>query len=430
MKYCPITRRMFLKGLGGYALSVPLLPSLLSKAYANTQAPSLRFAMILGKLGRDMSQWYPNIPPNQMNAVSGGFAMPLSQISKPISYCIGSSFDPVLNKMSLIRGLDSMSTQGNHNASLPTTGSSLDPKSSVGFGYSIDCVLEESKKFYPNIPNLGALRTCPDISHPYHEFASFSWTSKTVQGQLINPEWNPQDVYNRILNPAGIQATNAKNGRLRSVTDLVTENFKQVMNGRAIGSEDKLRLDNYMHSIAHSGDTFEPMWHQYAHGGEYSVNPSTGRSYLSEYCKYNMDLVAYFLTEMDRVSEPNGGTLLDNTFFLYGNEDGTGSHEHFDLPVIVAGAKGKIRTGQFIDYRSRPFFPLISREKQIINAGRPYNSMLVTAFQALDLSPQNYQKFGQAGFGRYDKPAVLAGSYYNQFLGARVNDPLPYLYTG
>jgi hypothetical protein len=351
----------------------------------------------------------------------------------------------------------------------------------VGFGYSIDCVLEESKKFYPSLPTVGALRVCPEISYPYSEFASFSYTSKTTRGQLIAPEWNPLQVYNRLLNPSSVQTRNDKMSRLRNVTDLVMENYKEVMSGRSIGSEDKQRLDNYMsllsdthkqlavpaaicgmantpnsptlmneihkamlkievaalacgitkitmHSILHPSDVGEPLWHQWAHGNEYSVNSATGRSYISEFAKYNMDLVAYFLNQLDQVTETNG-TLLDNTLFLYGNEDGTGSHEHFDLPVIVAGGQGKLRLGEYIDYRARPWVPLITRERASINGGRPYNSMLITAFQALGLNPADYQKFGEQGFGRYDKRAHQA-AHYNQFLGAKINDPLPYLWKG
>lgn len=479
-----IPRRMFLKGVGGYSLAIPFLPSLLPfSAKAADAPPPMRFAMILGKYGRDMSQWYPALADSALEAKDGGVLVKkFSDIPKPVSYCIGDAFNPILGKISLLRGLDTQSTQGNHNASLPTTGSSIDPSTIAGFGYSIDCVLEESTKFYPSLPVLGAFRTCPDIQQPLHEFVSFSYTSKTVTGQLLTPEWNPRDVYGRLLDPSAVQATNSKNTRIRNVTDLVLENFKQVMSGGKISSDDKFRLDSYMshlsdvhkqlgvtaavcaqaanpgsptvlsevhkamiklevaalacgvskivmHSIAHNGDVLDPMWHQYAHGGEYAVNPATGRSYLSEYCKWHMDLVAYFLNQLDQIPEANG-TLLDNTLFISGNEDGTGSHEHLDLPVLVAGGQGKLRTGYFMDFRPRPFFTLISREKAVIQAGRPYNSMLITAFRALGLNAEDYQKFGQQGFGRYDKPFVNAGSYYNQFLGAKTNDPLPFLFQG
>lgn len=74
-----------------------------------------------------------------------------------------------------------------------------------------------------------------------------------------------------------------------------------------------------MHSIAHSNNNgVDNEWHNHAHGGEFTVNGSTGSSYLSEYNKWNMDLVAFFLNELNQVSDVNG-TLLDNTLFLYGN---------------------------------------------------------------------------------------------------------------
>lgn len=483
MKYNPITRRMFLQGAGGYALAIPFLSSLAPQAHAQS-APATRFAMVLGKYGRDMSQWYPNVAEAQFQISNGIRNIPFSQLPRPLSHCLNTGFDPILSKMSLVRGLDCLSTQGNHNSSVPTTGSSVKPDTSVGFGYSIDCVLEESSKFYSSVPSVGALRVCPDVSAPWHEFASFSYTSKTVHGQMITPEWNALNVYNSLLNPTSVQTANSRRARLRSVTNFVMENFKQTMNSRTIASEDKMRLDNYMgllsdthnqisvalkscggvsapgtpstkvlsdfhkammkmevaalacgvtkitmHSIAHNADILDPMWHQYAHGGENTIDPSTGRSYLSAYCRWNMDLVAFFLNEMNQIQEGDG-TLLDNTLFIYGNEDGTGSHEHFDLPVIVAGGKGKLKLGHYIDYRQRPFIPLMQRQKQVINVGRPYNSMLVTAFQALGLGPADYQKFGMQGFGRYDKLDARAGNVYASFLGAKVNDPLPFLWNG
>lgn len=474
---------MFLRGLGGYALSIPFLESLAPKAHAATATPPMRFSMMFSRFGRDMSQWYPNVPDSAMIRFDGGLAKSFADLPKPLSYILNSAYNPVLSKVALIRGLDCLSTSGNHNAAVPTTGSSQDPGGASGFGYSIDSVLEESQKYYPTLPRLGALRTAPYATQPFSEFTSFSYTSKVKQGQLINYAWNPLDIYNSLLNPQNNQLIDQRNGKIRSVTDVVMDNFSKTMNSRAISSDDKRRLENYMtlqseihnqmavvapqcgmaqapgsptianeihkamiklevaalacgvtkivmHSLLHNNDVEEPHWHDYAHGGEYTINPATGRSFHSEYNRYTMDLVAYYLNTLDSVQESNG-TLLDNTLFIYSSEDGTGSHEHFDLPVLVAGAKGKLKTGYFIDYRPRPFVPIINqREKQMLYAGRPYNSMLVTAFKALGLGEADYQKFGMQGFGRYDMyPSKLAEAY-RPFLGSGVNTPLPFLYQG
>jgi hypothetical protein len=441
----------------------------------------MRFAMMLGKLGRDMSQWYPNLPDSSLRNVSGAYVRAFADMPKPISYCINSAFDPIAHKIALIRGLDSVCQLPAHNHSIPTTGSSHPPSSGQGFGYSIDAVLEESLKFYPTPPVIGALRTTPYVGYSNE---SFSYTSKITRGQLLGGETNPQIVYNKLLNPNSIKILNDRNGRIRSSTDLVLENFRAIMNGRSISSEDKPRLDSYMtyiseihaqmavpsiscgqasdpgnpslpsalhkamirmevaalacgttkiamHGIMHSGDVADSRWHEYAHGGESTVNPITGRYYLSEYSKFSMDLVAYFLTELDKIQESNG-TLLDNTFFIYGNEDGTGSHEHVDLPVLVAGDKGKLLTGYFIDYRSRPLASLTGyiKQRQGLYAGRPYNNLLVTAFKSLGLNPDDYQKFGELGFGRHDSPFGVIPHIYDQYLGTKVNDALPFLYIG
>ena len=482
MKYNPVSRRMFLQGLGGYALAIPFLPSLASKAHAADAVPPLRFSMMFARFGRDMSQWYPNLPDSAMQNVGGAFVKSLADIPKPISYSLGAGFNPVLSKIALIRGLDSVSTNGMHNRSVPTTGSAFDPSAANGFGYSIDAVLEESRKFYPNLPRIGALRTCPHTTQPFHDFVSFSYTSKVSLGQMINYAWNPQQVYSSLLDPQNHALIDQRNGKIRSVTDVVLDSYQKTINSKAISAQDKQRLENYMnlqsevhaamavqspqcgiagapvdskvyseihkamiklevaalacgttkivmHSLGHNGDVESPQWHDHAHGGEYTINPASGRSFHSEYAKYTMDLVAYYLTALDSIQDSNG-TLLDNTLFIYSNEDGTGSHEHFDLPVVVAGAKGKLKTGYFIDYRPRPFVPLINpREKQMLYAGRPYNSLLVTAFKALGLGPADYQKFGMQGFGRYDRFPDRAKEAYRPFLGSAVNDPLPFLYA-
>lgn len=83
-----------------------------------------------------------------------------------------------------------------------------------------------------------------------------------------------------------------------------------------------------------------------------------------------------------------------------------------------------------MDFRPRPFKTLIDRKQAIVHAGRPYNSMLVTGFNAFGLNANDYQKFGIQGFGRYDKRFITAGEHYKQFLGAKTNNPLPFLFNG
>lgn len=179
MKYNPkFSRRMFLQGLGGYSLTIPILPSLALRAAQAAANAEKKFVMVVGHYGRGMSQRYPNVADAQLQLQDGVYYKKLSEFNKPISYILNSGFNPLLDKISIIRELDSLSTAGNHNSSVPTTGSSLQPHEANGFGYSIDCILEESRKFYQSLPALGDLRVCPEMNHPWHEFASFSFSSK------------------------------------------------------------------------------------------------------------------------------------------------------------------------------------------------------------------------------------------------------------
>lgn len=491
MKYNPINRRMFLQGVsGGCALAIPFLPSFARFAHAQANnSPPLRLAMMFGNFGRDMAEWYPNLPDNALMSAPGALYKPLSQIAKPLSYCLNSNFDPVLNKISILRGLDCMSTDGMHNASVPTTGSSISPSSNAGFGYAIDCVLEESGIFYTTQPRLSALRTCPSPERSFSDFSNYSYSSKIKRGQMVrNVQWNPQTVFNSYLDAASSAKIAAKNGRIQSGVDAVLDDFNQAMRGRELSSEDKQRLDGYvtyiadlrrelnvpivgcgfasppgaptvyselhkamikmevaalacgttkivMHSITQNGDAPYPglSWHENVHATTLdddtsARNSATGRTWSAEYCKYRMGLVAYFLTELDKIQESNG-TLLDNTLFIYGNEDSTGAHEHVDLPVLIAGAKGKFKNGYFVDFRPRPLYPLVKpRIHQMLYAGRPYNGLLVSALKAFGIPANEYEKFGQIGFGRSDSPFGKVNTPYVPFLGSKLTEPLPFIY--
>jgi hypothetical protein len=90
---------------------------------------------------------------------------------------------------------------------------------------------------------------------------------------------------------------------------------------------------------------------------------------------------AYLLAALKAVPEgPNGGSLLDNTLVLWGNELGKGnSHTRNDIPFVMAGkAGGTVRTGQLLTFKDRP-----------------HNDLLLTLCRALGL---NQSSFGDARF--------------------------------
>jgi hypothetical protein len=473
---------MFLRGAGGFSLAVPFMPSLVpAGARAAAARPPIRFAMMLSLFGRDRTRWSPALGDAQLTQNMGVYTAKLTDIGGPISYILGPAFDPVRRKITIVQGLDELAPNGMHNCSLPTTGSARAPSGATGFGYSIDCVLEESTRFYSTRPAAGVLRTVPgDAGAIWGDFSSYSFTSRSRRGQHLQAEWSPKNIYDRYFNVASLQRIEARNARITAVTSRVYESYRQTIGGRRIGADDRRRLDHYMslmsqvdaalavkpvacaraadpgtppagveavhaammdmevaalacgitkvvmHAITQGSSDAKADLHGPAHEGP---GPRNGEglppSKAANHNVWQMTRVAELLRKLDAITEADGSTLLDNTLFIYSSEDGSGAHEHVDLPVIVAGGQGKIRTGYYMDFRPRPFYKGNFRAP----LGRPYNQLLVTAFKALGLAEADYQKFGQRGFGPYDVLPVANAAHYAPSL-ARPDDPLPFLYAG
>jgi len=65
--------------------------------------------------------------------------------------------------------------------------------------------------------------------------------------------------------------------------------------------------------------------------------------------------LAYVLDRLDAVQEVGGGTMLDSTVLLWGNELGVGNnHTYQNIPwVIAGGGAGGLKTGRFIPYKDQ-----------------------------------------------------------------------------
>ncbi len=65
---------------------------------------------------------------------------------------------------------------------------------------------------------------------------------------------------------------------------------------------------------------------------------------------FHMQQFAYLVERMQAIQDANGASLLDNTLFTYGSGLGDGStHQYNDLPIIVAGGGGRMKTGQHVN---------------------------------------------------------------------------------
>lgn len=483
------SRRHWLMGVGGTLVGLPLLPSLLPSEARATVGKPRRFVFIGSRWGRDIdrgqividgvsrSPWYPHGEPAQIK--SGVGVTPLSSIrgfDGYVSPVFSEAWDDIRDKYAIVRGLDGMQIAGDgHGSGMAMTASGSLSGGRVGFGYSMDVVLQESTKIYPETPYVPALRTSVGGGVSY----SFSFTSRTGVPTQVPSDLSPFDVYNRLFHPDALTSRQSFAERQRPVLNDLQEEYRALTKPGLLSSDDRAKLESHLdlvsriekslgvslpscsmaepteattaeslhdvtmdleiaalacgatnvvsHIILHHNSELTPNTpeaHSAAHGG-ISRPEESGRTAVPQWKndKWVMARVASFIKKL--AATPDGdGSLLDSTVLLYGNWEARGYHSFYDMPVIVAGSPDVLGMGNYYDYRPRPLY--LYNGAQGIYGGRPYNGLLVTLLQAMGLGPEDYERFGQKGFGVYDGYDVKLTEHYRPFLNDR-NATLPLL---
>lgn len=113
-----------------------------------------------------------------------------------------------------------------------------------------------------------------------------------------------------------------------------------------------------------------------------------------------LDLV----NRLDGFSDGMGGTLLDHSLVVWGQESGNVTHFAFSMPVVTAGAGGgAIETGNYCDYRN-----LARRlsgdsstgsESDKLWPGLTYNQWLSTALLAMGVPQSEWAEPSHPGYG-------------------------------
>jgi hypothetical protein len=137
--------------------------------------------------------------------------------------------------------------------------------------------------------------------------------------------------------------------------------------------------------------------HTISHGG--SARYENEATLIDQYhAKKFAELLAKLDVPEDSVS---GKTYLDNSIVMWGHEFAgmvIRNHRQDDLPVLIAGGAGILKTDRYIDYR-RPGI-----KRRVVDydndAGVPYNQFLVTLLQGFGLTPAEYEQ-EKTGFGDY-----------------------------
>ncbi len=150
-------------------------------------------------------------------------------------------------------------------------------------------------------------------------------------------------------------------------------------------------LQGHYHSEDASGGTWHGLAHDFSNANSRRMLEGINRWIAEEF-------FASLLSRMAAVEEP-GGSLLDNSLVYWGNELGF-NHIGYSVPCLLAGsAGGYLQTGRYLDYIDWSGRAYFSQEDGNVIAGLPHNRLLVTLLQAMGLSPADYERGGQPGYG-------------------------------
>ena len=107
------------------------------------------------------------------------------------------------------------------------------------------------------------------------------------------------------------------------------------------------------------------------HGLSHSADSDTvATDKLVKINTWHSTQVAYVLDKLANTQDVGGGTMLDSTVVLWGNELGVGNnHTYQNIPWVLAGGGGYFKTGRYLQYKDQP-----------------HNNLLVSICQAMGLS--------------------------------------------
>lgn len=243
-----------LLGAGGAAVMLPLLPSLIGDAAAQTFVAPKRFICLFtsnGMLGRN---WYPKVSPSwkvlapnvRESALTGNGG---------ISTVLGPEFDSLKSKLLLVRGLDTMfkgNDAGAHNftGTLAATSTQF-MGDGTRYGVTVDQVMAQSNTVYPWVPGMRSVHmVVSSTAQAYH-----SISTSNVGGNLseVPVEVDVRATYGRLFNgftgggstPPPVPMV-SKGAVKKSVIDRVRAEYDTLRKSPRLSAADKQRLDAHL----------------------------------------------------------------------------------------------------------------------------------------------------------------------------------------
>jgi len=446
------TRRQFLID-GSSFLALPFLASLLPRE-AGAQAvggEAKRFVSIFSPNGQRSIDYEPRAGyaftsfPGDIRETNLQAAFGASRISE----ILDNKFNPFLNKLTLVRGLD-LAVDAGHNRSA-MLGHFLTSDSFA----TIDQVMARSQGVYGSrAAVLPILNLANQDIHSYRKSGE-----SVVRASFFS---SPQSTFNLLFNFSNPSTRD----RSTKVLNRVMASYSSVKQSPQLSTEDKRMLDQYMSMFndvavkmnqipqvakpnvnfpdpaANQELRFQQMvdvtvlalqagltqianicctsveggasqgpndggWHGAHHA---AGNEVTNRDHLVGHKLVADQVFLRLIQKMSQVSTSDGKTLLDQSLIFWGNELGTVSldqpatwvHDTENMPVVIAGSgQNFIQPGRLLDYMQYGATPLAGVSNAVPAAeqkrpGRLYNQLLVTLLQGMGALPAEYAT-GSAG---------------------------------
>ncbi|MFK7769557.1 MAG: DUF1552 domain-containing protein [Mariniblastus sp.] len=400
-----LSRRKFLRGLGGAALALPWLESVASASAVKTAVPQ-RMAHFYVPIGVVRRGFFPGeandvIPKGNLGNVMNSLGKQNPKLSiHPLEKLTPTMkpLEELKSKINLVTGMDRTFQTGTdvHAQCASCYLSSAPPYTIKGTAWPLDRTLDHivADKIGTKTPFPTLEFSCN--SHRDNKesiyFDNISWYGT---GHLAPSIRDPRKMYHRLFSTSEIS-------RFRDITDLVLEDARSLR--KDLGYSDKQKFAEYLDSIRTietqmdrlekmraelAKVTFDEPPEAYLPRGEYIrlmgdlmvVALETGLTNVTTFMvgperwdtpykfeglfdkprshhkmshnqtkmigdllkvdQFHMEQFAYLLKKMDKIEQADGTSLLDNTLFTYGSGLGDGSTHQYNDLPIIVAGGGK-----------------------------------------------------------------------------------------
>lgn len=261
MKTMVVPRRQVLRGAGGFTLALPLLPSLLSRAYGDpVVAQPRRFIAITTNHGgvKRESMFPPESTLTNTREIVPGHTARWGRLARRIEGG-DAVLSPVLRgpaatlserlvgKMNVLQGVDITFRIGHHSGGhLGNYANCFDSNFRLENLPTIDQLMAWSPSFYPDLGGIKERFVATGTNYSATQ-VSWTWSNPQARAGTIQPSESlekPSALFARLFAPPG-------NPRQRSVVDHVLDSYKTMRDGnRRLSARDRQRLTDHMDHLS------------------------------------------------------------------------------------------------------------------------------------------------------------------------------------